>query len=109
MRANLNLSLLSLNKRERKLNYSVDSYFKDTLRAGQPKTEKAPRVPRAPKQVQMYVCFTDSRNIDINAMRFRQEFQFFPERLSELQEREYNAYRVSSLTINSGRSSDAFI
>ena len=40
---------------------------------------------------------------------FRQEFQFFPERLSELQEREYNAYRVSSLTINSDRISDAFI
>jgi len=49
----LNLNMLSLSKRERKLNYSVDSYFKDTLRAGPSKTEKAPKMPRAPKQIQM--------------------------------------------------------
>lgn len=49
----LNLNMLSLSKRERKLNYSVDSYFKDTLRAGPSKTEKAPKLPRAPKQIQM--------------------------------------------------------
>ena len=47
--------MLSLSKRERKTNYSVDSYFKDTLRAGPSKTEKGPKLPRAPKQVQMYV------------------------------------------------------
>ena len=35
--------------------YSVDSYFKDMLRAGQPKTDKAPKVPRAPKQIAMAV------------------------------------------------------
>jgi SWI/SNF-related matrix-associated actin-dependent regulator of chromatin subfamily A member 5 len=43
----LNFNLLSLSKRERKTNYSVDGYFKDTLRAGQAKTDKAPKVPRA--------------------------------------------------------------
>jgi SWI/SNF-related matrix-associated actin-dependent regulator of chromatin subfamily A member 5 len=51
----LNFNLLSLSKRERKTNYSVDSYFKDTLRAGQPKTDKAPKIPRAPKQIAMWV------------------------------------------------------
>ena len=49
----LNFNLLSLSKRERKTNYSVDSYFKDTLRAGPSKTDKAPKIPRAPKQIAM--------------------------------------------------------
>lgn len=53
-RKSLNLNMLSLSKRERKLNYSVDSYFKETMRAGPSKTEKGPKVPRAPKQIQMY-------------------------------------------------------
>ena len=47
----LNFNPLSLSKRERKLNYSVDSYFKETMRAGPSKTEKAPKLPRAPKQI----------------------------------------------------------
>jgi len=45
------LNLLSLSKRERKTNYSVDSYFKDTLRVGTSKVEKGPKMPRAPKQI----------------------------------------------------------
>lgn len=45
----LNSNLLSLSKRERKTNYPVDSYFKDTLRAGPPQTDKAPKIPRASK------------------------------------------------------------
>lgn len=49
----LNFNILSLSKRERKTNYSVDSYFKDTLRAGPSKTDKAPKIPRAPKQIAM--------------------------------------------------------
>ena len=53
-RKTLNLNMLSLSKRERKMNYSVDSYFKDTLRAGPSKTEKVPKLPRAPKQIQMW-------------------------------------------------------
>jgi SWI/SNF-related matrix-associated actin-dependent regulator of chromatin subfamily A member 5 len=51
--------LLSLSKRERKTNYSVDSYFKDTLRAGPSKTDKAPKIPRAPKQIAMCVEFSN--------------------------------------------------
>jgi SWI/SNF-related matrix-associated actin-dependent regulator of chromatin subfamily A member 5 len=53
----LNLNMLSLSKRERKANYSVDNYFKDTLRAGPSKTEKVPKLPRAPKQIAMRVEF----------------------------------------------------
>jgi SWI/SNF-related matrix-associated actin-dependent regulator of chromatin subfamily A member 5 len=49
----LNFNPLSLSKRERKLNYSVDSYFKETMRAGPSKTEKAPKLPRAPKQISL--------------------------------------------------------
>ncbi|KAH9045404.1 P-loop containing nucleoside triphosphate hydrolase protein [Lactarius pseudohatsudake] len=66
----LNFNPLSLSKRERKLNYSVDGYFKETMRAGPSKTEKAPKLPRAPKQISL------------------QDFQFFPPKLAELQERE---------------------
>ncbi|KAF8167097.1 P-loop containing nucleoside triphosphate hydrolase protein [Crassisporium funariophilum] len=71
----LNFNLLSLSKRERKSNYSVDNYFKDTLRAGPSKVEKAPKVPRAPKQIAI------------------QDFQFFPENLAELQERELAVHK----------------
>ena len=71
----LQFNPLSLSKRERKLNYSVDSYFKETMRAGPSKTEKAPRIPRAPKQVQM------------------QDFQFFPPRLAELQEQDLASHK----------------
>ncbi|TFY66698.1 hypothetical protein EVG20_g4392 [Dentipellis fragilis] len=71
----LNLGVLSLSKRERKLNYSVDGYFKETMRAGPSKTEKPAKIPRAPKQVQT------------------QDFQFFPPRLVDLQERELAAWK----------------
>ncbi|KAF5352870.1 hypothetical protein D9756_006326 [Leucocoprinus leucothites] len=74
-RKQLNLNLLSLSKRERKSNYSVDSYFKDTLRAGTSKVEKAPKMPRAPKQISI------------------QDFQFFPPELAVLQERELAVYK----------------
>ncbi|KZT02070.1 SNF2 family DNA-dependent ATPase [Laetiporus sulphureus 93-53] len=71
----LQFNPLALSKRERKLNYSVDSYFKETMRAGPSKTEKAPKIPRAPKQIQL------------------QDFQFFPPRLAELQEQELAAHK----------------
>ncbi|KAL0956462.1 hypothetical protein HGRIS_002608 [Hohenbuehelia grisea] len=74
-RKNLNFNLLSLSKRERKMNYSVDSYFKDTLRAGTSKTDKAPKIPRAPKQIAI------------------QDFQFFPPELAQLQERELAVHK----------------
>jgi SWI/SNF-related matrix-associated actin-dependent regulator of chromatin subfamily A member 5 len=41
-------------KRERKGNYSIDGYYKEAMRIG-PKTEKAPKQPRPPKQVMMLV------------------------------------------------------
>ncbi|KAI0348202.1 SNF2 family DNA-dependent ATPase [Trametopsis cervina] len=69
-RKSLQFSALSLSKRERKLNYSVDAYFKENMRAGPSKTEKPPKVPRAPKQLQL------------------QDFQFFPPRLADLQDQE---------------------
>ncbi|CAA7268547.1 unnamed protein product [Cyclocybe aegerita] len=71
----LNFNLLSLSKRERKSNYSVDNYFKDTLRAGPSKIDKAPKIPRAPKQITV------------------QDFQFFPPELAALQERELAVHK----------------
>ncbi|KAF8232381.1 SNF2 family DNA-dependent ATPase [Tricholoma matsutake] len=71
----LNFNLLSLSKRERKSNYSVDNYFKDTLRAGPSKPEKAAKIPRAPKQISI------------------QDFQFFPPELAQLQERELAVHK----------------
>lgn len=41
-------------QRERKGNYSIDGYYKEAMRIG-PKTEKAPKQPRPPKQVMMLV------------------------------------------------------
>jgi hypothetical protein len=70
------MGMLSLAKRERKTNYSVDGYFKETMRAGPSKPDKPAKVPKAPKQV------------NIN------DFQFFPPRLAELQERELNYWKV---------------
>ncbi|KAJ3550827.1 hypothetical protein NMY22_g187 [Coprinellus aureogranulatus] len=75
-RKQLNFNILSLSKRERKSNYSVDNYFKDTLRVGPSKTDKAPKVPRAPKQITI------------------QDFQFFDPRLAELQEREVAVHKT---------------
>ncbi|KAK7030739.1 SNF2 family N-terminal domain-containing protein [Favolaschia claudopus] len=71
----LNFNLLSLSKRERKSNYSVDSYFKDAMRTGPVKTEKGPKLPRAPKQISV------------------QDYQFFPAELSVLQERELAVHK----------------
>ncbi|KAM6503036.1 HAND domain containing protein [Amanita muscaria] len=71
-RKTLGLNLLSLSKRERKYNYSVDNYFKDTLRVG---PVKPPKLPRAPKQISI------------------QDFQFFPPGLAELQERELAVFK----------------
>ena len=51
----LELQLALVVETRTKTNYSVDSYFKDTLRAGQPKTDKAPKIPGAPKQIAMWV------------------------------------------------------
>ena len=60
-------------KRERKQNYSIDGYYRDAMRTSS--KPAAPRAPRAPRQV------TTS------------EWQFYPPRLVELQERETAAYQ----------------
>lgn len=62
-------------KRERKeQSYSIDTYYKDALKTGGPKPEAKPKVPRAPKQVNVH------------------DWQFFPQGLQELQEKETNYY-----------------
>ena len=54
-RKRLNFNPLELSKRERKLNYSVDAYYKETMRAGPSNKDKPARVPRAPKQINTFV------------------------------------------------------
>ncbi|KAJ2815783.1 chromatin remodeling complex Adenosinetriphosphatase, partial [Coemansia erecta] len=61
-------------KRERKVNYAVDDYYREALRQSA-KTGSAQRAPRPPKQM----------NIS--------DFQFYPARLQELLEKELLAYR----------------
>ncbi len=89
------MSLLSLSKRERKSNYSVDNYFKDTLRAGPSKPEKAAKIPRAPKQIAMFVYSPSYENI--LTFLFSQDFQFFPPQLAALQDRELAVHKVRTL------------
>lgn len=60
-------------KRERKGNYSIDQYYRDNMKTGPSKPDK-PKVPRPPKQVHI------------------NEFQFYPPRLTDLQNREHNHY-----------------
>ncbi|KAG2747915.1 hypothetical protein P692DRAFT_201914389 [Suillus brevipes Sb2] len=67
-------SLLSM--REWKAYYSVDNYYKETLRVGPSKMEKAPKLPRAHKQIQI------------------QDFQFFDPTLAQLQEREFAVHKT---------------
>jgi SWI/SNF-related matrix-associated actin-dependent regulator of chromatin subfamily A member 5 len=60
-------------KRERKGNYSIDQYYRDNMKVTASKPDK-PKVPRPPKQVHI------------------NDFQFFPPRLAELQNRESDAH-----------------
>ncbi|KAK4684402.1 hypothetical protein P7C73_g5775, partial [Tremellales sp. Uapishka_1] len=71
-----NLIWIEPAKRERKGNYSIDQYYRDNMKTGGggPKTDK-PKVIRAPKQVHI------------------NEFQFYPPRLVELQNKEFDAHR----------------
>jgi SWI/SNF-related matrix-associated actin-dependent regulator of chromatin subfamily A member 5 len=66
-------------KRERKGNYSVDQYYREAINPGYKKPSDKPKVVRAPKQVHI------------------NEFQFYPPRLVELQNREFDAHRVSGV------------
>ncbi|ORX79706.1 hypothetical protein K493DRAFT_243417, partial [Basidiobolus meristosporus CBS 931.73] len=62
-------------KRERKANYAIDDYYREALRVG-PK-QPANKLPRPPKQLTVY------------------DFQFYPPRLMELQQKEIYHYRKS--------------
>lgn len=71
----IGLNWINPAKRERKeQSYSIDTYYKDALKTGGPKPEAKPKVPRAPKQVNVH------------------DWQFFPQGLQELQEKETNYY-----------------
>lgn len=58
------------------------------MRAGPSKTDKAPKLPRAPKQLQLYVREIQVAMPQYSLVFYRQDFQFFPARLAELQEQE---------------------
>ncbi|KAK9722597.1 chromatin remodeling complex Adenosinetriphosphatase [Basidiobolus ranarum] len=62
-------------KRERKANYAIDDYYREALRVG-PK-QPANKLPRPPKQLTV------------------SDFQFYPPRLVELQQKEIYHYRKS--------------
>lgn len=65
----IGLAWIEPSKRERKANYSVDGYYRDTMRLGGNRT-MGPRGSRGPKQIAA------------------NDFQFFPPRMIELQEQE---------------------
>lgn len=63
-------------KRERKEQfYSIDKYYKNALQTGGRTADTKPKAPRAPRQVPI------------------QDYQFYPERLKQLQDQETACYR----------------
>ncbi|KAH8730803.1 SNF2 family N-terminal domain-containing protein [Phaeosphaeriaceae sp. PMI808] len=73
---NIGLTWINPSKRERKeQNYGIDSYYRKTLVTGGRTENKQPRIPRAPKQIVIH------------------DYQFFPDRLAELQDKETAWYR----------------
>ncbi|KAL1875355.1 chromatin remodeling complex Adenosinetriphosphatase [Diaporthe australafricana] len=63
-------------KRERKEQiYSIDKYYKQALQTGGRTADTKPKAPRAPRQISI------------------QDYQFYPDRLKELQDRETAYYR----------------
>lgn len=77
-------------KRERKGNYSIDQYYRDNMKVGGSTAVKSdkPKVVRGPKQVAI------------------NDFQFYPPRLAELQNREFDAHRVSRFSVHVGLADD---
>lgn len=72
----IGISWINPSKRERKeIGYSMDKYYRNALMTGNRQESKQPRVPRAPKQVVIH------------------DYQFFPPRLAELQDKETAWYR----------------
>ncbi|KAJ1679398.1 chromatin remodeling complex Adenosinetriphosphatase, partial [Spiromyces aspiralis] len=72
----LNMLWIQPAKRERKVNYAVDDYYREALRQG-PNKSSGQRAPRPPKQIQIH------------------DFQFYDPRLHELLDKEVLAYRKS--------------
>ncbi|KAI9688324.1 MAG: hypothetical protein M1820_010252 [Bogoriella megaspora] len=72
----IGLNWINPSKRERKeQSYSMDKYYRQALATGGRTADTRPKIPRAPKQVPMH------------------DYQFFPARLGELQEKETAWYR----------------
>jgi SWI/SNF-related matrix-associated actin-dependent regulator of chromatin subfamily A member 5 len=72
----IGINWINPSKRERKeVGYSMDKYYRQALMTGGRTEAKAPRVPRAPKQIPVH------------------DYQFFPEQLTELQDKETAFYR----------------
>lgn len=72
----IGISWINPTKRERKeIGYSMDKYYRETLKTGNRQESKKDRVPRAPKQVLIH------------------DYQFFPPELQELQDKETAWYR----------------
>jgi len=72
----IGLTWINPSKRERKeIGYSMDKYYRQALMTGGRTEAKQPRIPRAPKQVVIH------------------DYQFFPDKLAELQDKETAWYR----------------
>ncbi|KAF2812362.1 uncharacterized protein BDZ99DRAFT_265269 [Mytilinidion resinicola] len=72
----IGISWINPAKRERKeIGYSMDKYYRQALMTGGRTADTKPRIPRAPKQIQIH------------------DYQFFPDELHNLQEKETAFYR----------------
>ncbi|TLD24677.1 Histidinol-phosphate aminotransferase [Venturia nashicola] len=72
----IGISWINPSKRERKVQeYSMDKYYRDKLQTGGRTAEVRQRIPRAPKQVTIH------------------DYQFFPDGLAEIQDKETAYYR----------------
>ena len=75
-RKDVGLAWINPSKRERKeQSYSMDKYYRNALSTGGRTADTKPKAPRAPKQVQVH------------------DYQFFPPKLVDLQERETAWFR----------------